>query len=47
LFFIEFKVLNALATLLEAFSNIFCQHTHTHTDTVALLYLCCTCTHRV
>jgi len=32
---------NAFATLLEAFFNIFCRHTHT--DTKALLYPCCAC----
>ena len=34
---------NAFATLLEAFFNIFLQ-TYTHTDTKALLYPCCACT---
>ena len=38
--------LNALATRLKAFFNIFLP-TNRHTDTKALLYPCCTCVHGV
>jgi len=41
-FSLSLTSLNALATLIEVFLNIFLP-THAHTDMTALLYPCCAC----